>query len=228
MELIIQRDKAAAAQLVARIVANELRAHPRAVLGLATGSTMEAVYAQLVRMHRENGLDFSGVRTFNLDEYWPMPKDSIHSYHRFMRETFFDHVNIPEESIHIPRGDVSADEVEEFCEEYERDIERVGGIDLMLLGLGRNGHIGFNEPGSDKTTRTRLVTLDPVTRQDAAGDFFGELVIRTGWLRPGAAEHGDRRAHVGEPLGRLDEFCHNREHAPGLACRPSALSNLGS
>ncbi len=103
-----------------------------------------------------------------------MLADSIHSYHRFMRETFFDRVNIPPENIHIPRGDLPCDEIEGYCEEYEREIERVGGIDLMLLGLGRNGHIGFNEPGSGRNTRTRLVTLDPVTRQDAAGDFFGE------------------------------------------------------
>lgn len=172
------RESADVGHHVALVIASLIRENNSAgmpiVLGLPTGSTPTGVYRALIKLHLEEGLDFSRVITFNLDEYWPMPADSIHSYQRFMRETFFDHVNIPNENIHIPRGDVPAEEIDEFCEEYERDIERVGGIDLMLLGLGRNGHIGFNEPGSDKTTRTRLVTLDPVTRQDAAGDFFGE------------------------------------------------------
>jgi glucosamine-6-phosphate deaminase len=171
-------DSADVGHHVALVIASLIRENNSAgmptVLGLPTGSTPTGVYRALIQLHQEEGLDFSRVITFNLDEYWPMPADSIHSYQRFMRETFFDHVNIPEENIHIPRGDLPVEEVEEFCEEYERDIERVGGIDLMLLGLGRNGHIGFNEPGSDKSTRTRLVTLDPVTRQDAGGDFFGE------------------------------------------------------
>ena len=172
------RESADVGHHVALVIASLIRENNSAgmptVLGLPTGSTPTGVYRALIQRHKDEGLDFSRVITFNLDEYWPMPADSIHSYHRFMRETFFDHVNIPEENIHIPRGDLAGEEIEEFCEEYERDIERVGGIDLMLLGLGRNGHIGFNEPGSDKNTRTRLVTLDPVTRQDAGGDFFGE------------------------------------------------------
>ncbi len=171
-------DSADVGQHVALVIASLIRENNSAgmptVLGLPTGSTPTGVYRALVGLYRDEGLDFSRVITFNLDEYWPMPADSIHSYHRFMRETFFDHVNIPPENIHIPRGDLAAEELEDFCEEYEREIERVGGIDLMLLGLGRNGHIGFNEPGSGRNTRTRLVTLDPVTRQDAAGDFFGE------------------------------------------------------
>ena len=112
--------------------------------------------------------------TFNLDEYWPMPKDSIHSYHRFMRETFFDHVNIPPENIHIPDGTIPLRDVDAFCEAYEHAIEKAGGIDLQILGIGRTGHIGFNEPGSPRDSRTRMVTLDPVTRQDAASDFYGE------------------------------------------------------
>jgi glucosamine-6-phosphate deaminase len=144
------------------------------VLGLPTGSTPIGVYRELIRLHREEDLDFSRVITFNLDEYWPMDHDSIHSYNRWMRETFFNHVNIPEENIHIPRGDIPADEVDAFCEEYERLIERAGGIDLQLLGIGRSGHVGFNEPGSYRNSPTRLVTLDPVTRRDAASGFFGE------------------------------------------------------
>ena len=144
------------------------------VLGLPTGSTPIGVYRELIRLHEEEDLDFSRVITFNLDEYWPMPPDSIHSYNRWMRETFFDHVNIPEENIHIPKGDLKSHEVDAFCDEYEQKIERAGGIDLQLLGIGRTGHIGFNEPGSGRTSRTRMVILDPMTRIDAASSFFGE------------------------------------------------------
>jgi glucosamine-6-phosphate deaminase len=144
------------------------------VLGLPTGSTPIGVYRELIRQHKEEELDFSQVVTFNLDEYWPMDPRSIHSYNRWMRETFFDHVNIPEENIHIPQGNLRREEIEAFCEEYERAIEKAGGIDLQLLGIGRTGHIAFNEPGSPRNSRTRLVTLDPVTRQDAASSFFGE------------------------------------------------------
>ena len=144
------------------------------VLGLPTGSTPIGVYRELIRLHREEDLDFSLVVTFNLDEYWPMEPDALQSYNRWMRETFFDHVNIPEENIHIPDGTVPLEEIDAYCDEYERAIERAGGIDLQLLGIGRTGHIGFNEPGSSRNSLTRLVTLDPVTRQDAASDFFGE------------------------------------------------------
>ena len=144
------------------------------VLGLPTGSTPIGVYRELSRLHREEGLDFSNVFTFNLDEYWPMPADSIHSYRRWMHETFFDHVNIPPENIHIPDGTLKAEDIDRFCEDYERAIEKLGGLDLQLLGIGRTGHIGFNEPGSGRSSRTRQVTLDPVTRIDAASDFFGE------------------------------------------------------
>lgn len=147
------------------------------VLGLPTGSTPIGVYRELIRLHKEEDLDFSNVITFNLDEYWPMDPKSIHSYRRWMDESFFDHVNIPDENINIPRGDLSRDDVERFCEDYERKIERVGGIQLQLLGIGRTGHIGFNEPGSDRNSETRLVTLDPVTRRDAAADFFGEEYV---------------------------------------------------
>lgn len=171
-------DSADVGHHVALVVASLIRENNSAgmptVLGLPTGSTPMGVYRSLIHLHQNEGLDFSRVVTFNLDEYWPMPPDSIHSYHRFMHEVFFDHVNIPPENRHIPQGNLPMGEIAKACEDYEREIERVGGIDLMLLGLGRNGHIGFNEPGCDRNTRTRLVTLDPVTRQDAAGDFFGE------------------------------------------------------
>jgi glucosamine-6-phosphate deaminase len=143
------------------------------VLGLATGSTPVGLYRELIRLHKEEGLDFGRVITFNLDEYYPMAPNDPHSYHRWMQETFFDHVNILPQNIHIPDGTLAKEQVEDSCAHYEQLIRRAGGIDLQILGIGRTGHIGFNEPGSTRTSRTRRVTLDPVTRRDAAGDFFG-------------------------------------------------------
>ncbi|MDX1547162.1 MAG: glucosamine-6-phosphate deaminase [Rhodothermales bacterium] len=163
---------------VARRIANlieERRAVGKPlVLGLPTGSTPIGVYQHLIRMHREEGLDLSNVVTFNIDEYYPMAPESLQSYHRFMHENFFDHVNIAPENIHIPRGDVPEDAVDEHCLRYEHAIEKAGGLDLILLGIGRSGHIGFNEPGSGAETRTRRIVLDEITRKDAASDFFGE------------------------------------------------------
>jgi len=144
------------------------------VLGLPTGSTPVGIYRELIRMHKEAGLDFSRVITFNLDEYFGLSGDDLHSYRRWMHETFFDQVNIRPENIHIPDGTISDEEAEDYCAAYEQMIRRAGGIDLQLLGIGRTGHVGFNEPGSTRHSRTRLTTLDPVTRRDAAGDFFGE------------------------------------------------------
>jgi glucosamine-6-phosphate deaminase len=144
------------------------------VLGLATGSTPVGVYAELVRMHREEGLSFRNVITFNLDEYFPMRPNELQSYVRFMNEHLFDHVDIPRHQINIPDGTVDDNQVTRFCQGYEAKIRASGGIDLQLLGIGRTGHIGFNEPGSGKDSVTRLITLDRVTRLDAAGDFFGE------------------------------------------------------
>jgi glucosamine-6-phosphate deaminase len=144
------------------------------VLGLATGSTPLDVYRELIRRHREDGLSFRRVVTFNLDEYYPMDPASLHSYHRYMWENFFDHVDLDPASVHIPRGDVPESEVDDSCRAYERAIQEAGGIDLQILGIGRTGHIGFNEPGSSRESRTRLVFLDTVTRKDAAADFFGE------------------------------------------------------
>ena len=143
------------------------------VLGLATGSSPTNVYAELVRMHREEGLSLANVITFNLDEYFPMKPDCLQSYMRFMNEHLFDHVDIPRENIHLPDGTLSVEELPEYCSNYEKKIVEVGGIDIQLLGIGRTGHIGFNEPGSGTQSRTRLITLDGVTRIDAASDFFG-------------------------------------------------------
>lgn len=144
------------------------------VLGLPTGSTPVGLYRELVRLHKEAGLDFSRVITFNLDEYYPMPPDDPQSYRRWMQETFFNHVNIAPHNIHVPDGTIALEDAEDYCQQYEQKIRRAGGIDLQVLGIGRTGHIGFNEPGSTRHSRTRMMTLDPVTRRDAAGSFFGE------------------------------------------------------
>ncbi len=144
-----------------------------AVLGLATGSTPIGVYRELIRRHRTQGLSFANVETFNLDEYWPVAPDSIHSYHRFMWENFFSHIDIPAVQVHMPPGTVERQLAADACSAYEAAIEAAGGIDFQLLGIGKTGHIGFNEPGSGRDSRTRLVTLDAVTRKDASADFFG-------------------------------------------------------
>ena len=168
---------AAASVAVAREIADLIRARAaakkRCVLGLATGSSPMTVYAELVRLHKEEGLSFKNVETFNLDEYYPLEPDALQSYHRFMREYLFDHVDIPAKNIHIPDGMLPVDAVPAFVKQYEQAIKDAGGIDLQLLGIGRTGHIGFNESGSGTTSRTRLIVLDKVTRLDAAGDFFG-------------------------------------------------------
>ncbi|MCA9040050.1 MAG: glucosamine-6-phosphate deaminase [Planctomycetaceae bacterium] len=162
------------ANQIATLIREKQAAGEKAVLGLATGSTPIGVYRELIRLHEEEGLDFSDVITFNLDEYWPMEPDSIHSYHRFMWENLFHHINIPKENVHVPDGTVPLKKIEAWCDDYERQIQEAGGLDLQLLGIGRTGHIGFNEPGSSRSSTTRLVTLDPKTRKDAAGDFYGE------------------------------------------------------
>jgi glucosamine-6-phosphate deaminase len=164
----------AVAREIADLVTARAAAGKHTVLGLATGSTPVGVYDELIRLHREEGVSFRSVVTFNLDEYWPMEPDALQSYHRFMREHLFDHVDIPVGSIHIPDGTLARVDVPAACARYEEAIREAGGIDLQVLGIGRTGHIGFNEPGSAADSRTRLITLDSVTRSDAASDFFGE------------------------------------------------------
>ncbi len=164
----------AVAARIAELIVNRDRQGKRTVLGLATGSTPVGVYRELIRLHREEGLSFRNVVTFNLDEYYPMAPASIHSYHRFMWENFFSQVDLEPEQVHIPRGDVPREQVAGECAAYEAAIRDAGGIDFQLLGIGKTGHIGFNEPGSSLDSRTRLITLDQITRKDAAADFFGE------------------------------------------------------
>ncbi|MGH7457864.1 MAG: glucosamine-6-phosphate deaminase [Longimicrobiaceae bacterium] len=177
----------AIARRVADIITEKAAAGEVAVLGLATGSTPIGVYRELIRSHREEGLSFSQVVTFNLDEYFPINPEGLQSYHRFMRENLFDHIDIPPANVHIPRGDIPRERVGEHCRAYEDEIRRAGGIDYQILGLGKTGHIGFNEPGSGVESRTRLVALDTITRRDAASDFFGEENVPTEAITMGVA-----------------------------------------
>jgi len=172
LRVIIAKDYDGISRTAASIIAKEIRAKPRAVLGLATGSTPLGTYKELIRMHKEESLDFSGVRTFNLDEYFGLPPEHPQSYHTFMSENFFDYVNVKAENVSIPDGTVT--DVESFCAGYEESIRKAGGIDLQLLGIGRDGHIGFNEPGSSLGSRTRLKTLAEETVRDNARFFGGE------------------------------------------------------
>ena len=172
---------------IAEVIRERSKSGASAVLGLATGSTPIGVYRELIRLHREEGLDFSNVVTFNLDEYYPMEPTSIHSYHRYMWENLFDHINIKKENVHIPRGDLPRNEIDAHCRAYEAAIVSAGGIDYQILGIGKTGHIGFNEPGSGRNSRTRLVALDTITRRDAASDFFGEENVPTEAITMGVA-----------------------------------------
>jgi|694.fasta_scaffold45554_2 glucosamine-6-phosphate deaminase len=173
----IYGDSEKASKAVAHEIGALIRQHNQekkpTVLGLATGSSPKKVYQELIRLHKEEGLSFKNVHTFNLDEYYPMEPDSVQSYTRFMKEQLFDHVDIPVTNYHIPDGTLAYDKIPEFCRDYEEKIEKLGGFDFYLLGIGRNGHIGFNEPGSIITSKTRLMTLDILTKIDAAIDFGG-------------------------------------------------------
>ena len=148
-------------------------------MGLATGATPIAVYAELIRLHKEEGLSFKNVITFNLDEYYPMQPNAAQSYVSFMNEQLFNHIDINKDNVHIPDGTLKLEEIQAFCLAYEQKIEDAGGLDIQILGIGRTGHIGFNEPGSAPNSGTRLVTLDDLTRKDAARDFGGKSFVPT-------------------------------------------------
>ncbi|MCR8667053.1 glucosamine-6-phosphate deaminase [Aestuariibaculum sp. M13] len=161
------------AQEIATLIRDKQSQGQPCILGLATGSSPIKVYEELVRMHKEEGLSFSNVVTFNLDEYYPMDKNNIQSYYYFMHEHLFNHIDILSENINIPDGKVPTDELYQFCIDYEMKIKSYGGLDFQLLGIGRTGHIGFNEPGSHLNSGTRSITLDHITRVDAASSFLG-------------------------------------------------------
>jgi len=161
------------AQEIASLIKEKQQENKHCILGLATGSSPIRVYEELVRMHKEEGLSFENVITFNLDEYFPMDKNNIQSYFYFMHEHLFNHVNIIPENINIPDGTISIDNLYQYCIDYEMKIKALGGLDFQLLGIGRTGHIGFNEPGSHLNSGTRIITLNNITRVDAAPSFFG-------------------------------------------------------
>ena len=166
---------AEASRLVAEEIATGIRSSIKKpyILGLATGSSPIGVYKELVSLHKKEGLSFKNVITFNLDEYFPIEKNDLLSYNHFMNYHLFDHIDIPKENINIPKGNISSKNIYSYCNEYEKKINDLGGLDFQLLGIGRTGHIGFNEPGSNKNSVTRLVSLDFITKEDAAGDFNG-------------------------------------------------------
>ncbi|MDF7823492.1 glucosamine-6-phosphate deaminase [Pontiellaceae bacterium B12227] len=171
MEIIIKENAQVASEGAARVVARLVREKPNAVLGLATGSTPLMLYKELIRLHKEEGLDFSKVTTFNLDEYIGLPRDHEQSYSTFMWDNLFRHINIQPENVHIPDG--MAADVPASCTAYERAIENAGGIDLQVLGIGSDGHVGFNEPTSSFASRTRIKTLTQQTVADNARFFEG-------------------------------------------------------
>jgi glucosamine-6-phosphate deaminase len=172
MEVIIQPDAERASLLAAMLVAGQVRSAPASVLGLATGRTMERVYTQLIRMHREEGLDFSRCTTFNLDEYIGLSADDEHSYRHYMNHHLFNFVNIPKANTHLPDG--TATDIKSACHAYEQAIRNCNGIDLQLLGIGVSGHIGFNEPLSALRSRTRDKALTPATLAQNAPMFGGD------------------------------------------------------
>jgi len=172
MLVLVTKDYDEMSKEAAKRVAAMVRKKPDCVLGLTTGSTPIGLYKELVRMHKEEGLDFSKVTTFNLDEYVGLPPEHNQSYHYFMWENLFKHINIDPRNAYIPQG--MAENVDEFCEWYENRIKEVGGIDLQILGIGSNGHIAFNEPGSSLGSRTRIKTLKESTRRDNAR-FFSSI-----------------------------------------------------
>ncbi len=172
MEVIIQDNAEAGCLLGARIIARLVREKPKAVLGLATGRTPLRLYQELIRLHRTEGLDFSGITTFNLDEYVGLPAGHPQSYRYFMEENFFRHINLDPARTHVPDG--AAADLHKECRSYEERIAAAGGIDLQLLGLGRNGHIGFNEPTGSLRSRTWIKILSEQTLRDNSavfGDF---------------------------------------------------------
>ena len=172
MRIIIEKDYEAMSRKAAGFVAEIVRNKPDCVLGLATGSTPIGLYKELIRMHQEEGLDFARVTTFNLDEYYGLAPDHDQSYHYFMHDNFFNHVNVSPANINVPSG--TAPDVEASCARYEEMIEEAGGIDIQVLGIGSDGHIAFNEPGSSLASNTRLVTLEEETIKDNARFFEKE------------------------------------------------------
>ncbi len=182
MKLVIKEDYAALSKEAANIISNLVKEKPDGVLGFATGSTPVGTYKELIRMHREEGLDFSKIRTFNLDEYYGIGMDlntsyeKDQSYARFMYEELFAHINVKKHNVHIPDG--LTNDPERFCNYYEDEIKKAGGIDLQLLGIGRDGHWAFNEPGSSLASRTRIQALAKQTIEDNYNSFYKKAKVK--------------------------------------------------
>lgn len=172
MLVLVEEDYQAMSKKAAQMVASLVRKKPDCVVGFATGSTPLGLYKELIRMHKEEGLDFSKITTFNLDEYVGLPPSHEQSYHYFMWENLFKHINVQERHVHVPMG--MAGDIDAHCEWYEQEIREAGGIDLQILGIGANGHIAFNEPGSSLGSRTRIKTLTEKTVRDNARFFSSE------------------------------------------------------
>ena len=160
-----------AAEEISILIKQKQKQNKKCVLGLATGSSPKEIYKQLIKLHKEEGLSFKNVVTFNLDEYYPMKPEEQQSYVHFMKTNLFNHIDILNENINIPDGTLQPNDINDFCETYETKIQSLGGIDLQLLGIGQTGHIGFNEPGSGLNSKTRLISLDKITIKDAAINF---------------------------------------------------------
>lgn len=218
MKVIVCKDYEAMSRATAEVIAEVVKNKPDCVLGLATGSTPVGAYGELARMYEAGELDFSRVKSYNLDEYYPMKADDIHSYHYFMDENLFSKINIKPENVHVPDGD--CDDVDAMCAEYEAAIADAGGIDIQLLGIGRNGHIGFNEPGEwlyPDTHKTALTadTMDANARffedgaaiPDAAVTMGMGTILRARKIVIAASGKSKRDAVLGVLSGRITTSC---------------------
>lgn len=235
IQLHIHSNRDAAIRHVAREMADLIRSKPHAVLGLATGATPIPLYQELVRLHREEGLSFSQVITFNLDEYQGIDRSHPESYWNFMHRNFFDHIDLPAANIHLPGSRVAAEDMIAHCAAYEESIRASGGIDYQILGIGRTGHIGFNEPGSPADSITRQIHLDDITRQDAAPAFGGLSDVPTHAITMGCGTilsakrialmaFGDKKAEIVRKA--LEEPITDQVSASFLQQHPSSSFHL--
>ena len=219
-----QEASRAVAQDIAALIRSRQAEKRTAVLGLATGSTPLGLYAELVRMHKKEGLSFANVVTFNLDEYYPIKPSNPRSYRHFMQAHLFDHVDIKAEHVNIPDGTIPVSGIDAHCRDYEERIKAAGGIDFQILGIGRTGHIGFNEPGSARRSRTRSVTLDSLTRRDASGDFGGEENTPEERAHDGSQDNPGGEAHRPHGLGAAQGG--DRAHRGGRSRHPAGYGLL--
>jgi len=223
MKVAIVKDRAELGKKAAQLVAAEMLSRPRCVLGLATGSSPVPLYQELIRMHREEGLDFSTTITFNLDEYVGLAPDHPQSYRRFMNDQLFDHININKKNTHVPDG--LAEDIEAHCAEYEEMIAEAGGIRLQVLGIGSNGHIGFNEPGTSLASRTHRTRLSESTIRDNARFFERREDVPTEAITMGIATilDADRILLVANGANKADAIARALEGPVTAMCPASAL-----